>query len=1059
MAKKKGDPKYFIGPDGRSYPIPEEVLKSGTKKQPLRTAFRKNVPESYRMLLPGVSDVEDLAYLSDEWFSGKRGNIGGRALSAGAFALPIVGSKLLRKLGKTGRKVTGKKVSDDIAQNVRERLTIADQEYVDRINLPSFTSTAIDDPTIVFRADLEAQRQQIRSLLHELPEGRRIADDFNFQYDPEVMNMLHGNINRNLLRHSSKPSRAAYQVKSWLRPFEETTRMSGMTDEPLKKIEGKNIGDLITGESGEYVLPDLNNFKVSKRGRLINITSGESLSDGTSLSFAADKVGDHPYLSGFNFGRAEKSSPIAAGKLINTLLDKAPQHSTIDFGSLSEDSFPLTLKMVSRANKKIPGRFSAEYKGRSILNSMGRYNEVAKLDDSAGKVKLLNEQIDNFNQTMGTIIPKTVQDAGSNIIYPQIEYKKLLPGLLGLYGGAKGYQYFSDQNDSKEQYAKGGDIMANLKKLKRRKKMPGGGVVPKGGAVGIKDDQLVEGYAVGTPLHEIYNLPSDMPEQAKLMSLQSTKDALNRTRWANFQGSVTDYPEGQSVPSFRYTPAMNKELKKRGMTRNYIESWQPANYPEEFGVGGNIAKGAASGAMTGMALGPWAAAAGAVVGGVAGWLGGRKEDEAEELVEDYIVPQGLPSQHYQRAAGGGDLTEFIGPRHEEGGITLGGLPVEVEGGETRTGTMIHSDRPEKKITSDMIKKYPALKKSDKGKTMAQITKREHKKFEKRQWDEMNDNAAEITMMPFEMISDDLSQPDEQIAAYGGDISASKAREILSHGSIRGKPITDKQRRFFGAKTKAQDGLNLQSFGKFAPLLTSGVDLVGSLISGPEEVDYGRTSFTPAKVNYASAEPGVQRIRRTFGNAESKLRRYNPNRYMSRMGDLAARESDAVTGHAGQIQTYNTQAANRANLLDAQNATRVNMFNKQIGISEAEANAANRGAWRGRMSANLANIGTIGGQMARDERLYEAQDNYNTMMGDYNQELLKILRGYGNDDTSSGEQLALPPITGYNPDAIPDIQSEENLFKGSIPLNNPFNYRFANGGDLTHRLRLRNFKSV
>ena len=41
--------------------------------------------------------------------------------------------------------------------------------------------------------------------------------------------------------------------------------------------------------------------------------------------------------------------------------------------------------------------------------------------------------------------------------------------------------------------------------------------------------------------------------------------------------------------------------------------------------------------------------------------------------------------------------------------------------------------------------------------------------------------------------------------HGGGIKPDKAREILSHGEVRGKELTDKQRRFFGAHLKAQDG--------------------------------------------------------------------------------------------------------------------------------------------------------------------------------------------------------------------------------------------------------------
>ena len=56
-------------------------------------------------------------------------------------------------------------------------------------------------------------------------------------------------------------------------------------------------------------------------------------------------------------------------------------------------------------------------------------------------------------------------------------------------------------------------------------------------------------------------------------------------------------------------------------------------------------------------------------------------------------------------------------------------------------------------------------------------------------------------------------------ANGGVISADQAAQILKDGEVRGKPITDKQRKYFGAMSnqkkkkgllkKKQDGGNIQ----------------------------------------------------------------------------------------------------------------------------------------------------------------------------------------------------------------------------------------------------------
>ena len=129
-------------------------------------------------------------------------------------------------------------------------------------------------------------------------------------------------------------------------------------------------------------------------------------------------------------------------------------------------------------------------------------------------------------------------------------------------------------------FTQGGQVMAK----KKRK------IYQEGGKVGVtKEGKFKGAYETGTPLNEIYNLPSDASDYAKLLASQSTKDALNRARWANFQGKLTDYPQGRAVPSFRYTPGVEAEMKKRGLTRDYIESWQPDNYPDEFANGGILA--------------------------------------------------------------------------------------------------------------------------------------------------------------------------------------------------------------------------------------------------------------------------------------------------------------------------------------------------------------------------------------------------------------------------------------------------------------------------------------
>ena len=132
-------------------------------------------------------------------------------------------------------------------------------------------------------------------------------------------------------------------------------------------------------------------------------------------------------------------------------------------------------------------------------------------------------------------------------------------------------------------------------KAKVYKKYPGLKKHPTGGKVGItKDRKVKEDIKPGTPLRDIVTIPSGASEYYKQVSAIAARDELNRLRWANFHGSMINYPEGQGVPQFQYTPGMISELKKRGLSKDYIESWQPGNYENrinpdeipEFGLGG-----------------------------------------------------------------------------------------------------------------------------------------------------------------------------------------------------------------------------------------------------------------------------------------------------------------------------------------------------------------------------------------------------------------------------------------------------------------------------------------
>lgn len=462
-------------------------------------------------------------------------------------------------------------------------------------------------------------------------------------------------------------------------------------------------------------------------------------------------------------------------------------------------------------------------------------------------------------------------------------------------------------------------------------------------------------------------------------------------------------PKGKNIPASKLAIKKGDSvaMKKKKIFAQNARKWKhemggflPVVPVEEMGFGGWLKEnagtiGTVAGAIGGAAIG--VPGLGATIGGTIGNLAGG---EAEEIANPYQVPTSAAKQFYQPYKMGGKLTRYNGPVHEQGGIPLGGLPVEVEGGETRYGDMIFNDNPDLKITPNMIRKYPILKKSDKNKTLAQITDERYKKFEKRPNDEMAMKAADISMLPLQELSQELSgMGNEMEMRSGGDISAEKAREILKHGSIRNKPLTKKQRGYFGAiaggNLKAASGFDLSQLQEFGPMIASGADLIGSLIGGPEKVDYGKTSYVPMRPTLMSTAPGIGRIRQGFGNASKKTRMYNPSRAMAMEAELAAQEAGAITDYSLGVESQNINAINRANEFNAQAGTSANFRNQDIAIGEDEANAANRAAWKSRMSADLANLGTMFGQRARDEKEYAAQDERNRILKEYLGELAKI----------------------------------------------------------------------
>jgi len=217
------------------------------------------------------------------------------------------------------------------------------------------------------------------------------------------------------------------------------------------------------------------------------------------------------------------------------------------------------------------------------------------------------------------------------------------------------------------------------------------------------------------------------------------------------------------------------------------------DYINQYGLGGwlkenagNLLTTAGGTALT--ALGMPGAGIPMMAGGIGGMVAGGGEQTVDEPREtpydDYglrTVDQPMSTSNVRPMAMGGELTEYEGPTHGQGGIKLGGIGAEVEGGEARTGDIVHSDKV--LITQDILREFGKgyggdvpITENDIGKSIADIIKSKENKFKKYEGDKWNEMSRKAAHLPFEKMSTILAEREEidsQMAetsammAYGG----------------------------------------------------------------------------------------------------------------------------------------------------------------------------------------------------------------------------------------------------------------------------------------------------
>ncbi len=360
------------------------------------------------------------------------------------------------------------------------------------------------------------------------------------------------------------------------------------------------------------------------------------------------------------------------------------------------------------------------------------------------------------------------------------------------------------------------------------------------------------------------------------------------------------------------------------------------------------------------------------ISGVTGLAGDLTDEESQV----YNPPVSKESQLYQTPlAYGGKIsrTDYEGFSHEDGGISMSNAGVELEGGETRTGDMVHSERVKlnRAMFNYFINKIP-LKKGDIGKSISDIVKSRDKGFEMREGDKWNDIARKATQKPFEIMSEEISEV---------------SNELIEQDVMMGAT-----------------GFNFEDLSsmEYAPV-SANIGLgIAEALTPVEKVDYEQAKFTPTKVSPVDTSAGIGRIKRSFGNIVEKRRRLNPRGYMKDMINIGAAETEAIGDLTSKANVENARLKSRAYAIDSSKQGRLSMFNSQLAAREAEANAANRAKKASTVSTRIASAATQAGQIARDDKLFTAQDEQNQALIDLYNKRLNLDYGTGEEGTAGLE---------------------------------------------------------
>jgi len=311
---------------------------------------------------------------------------------------------------------------------------------------------------------------------------------------------------------------------------------------------------------------------------------------------------------------------------------------------------------------------------------------------------------------------------------------------------------------------------------------------------------------------------------------------------------------------------------------------------------------------------------------------------------------------------GGDLTEFNGQTHENGGIQLPAMDAEVEDGETSVDNYVFSDSLS--LNKDMIKDLE-LPKGLTGKSFADASKHLNKKFP-RENDMFANKAKERYFERLKAFQESVRPKEPNGLFRDGGFFKDRATRQSDRDVARWQkenianntdPITvnapNNQRRLTMEPGKANDAIN--GISRMAPIITSGINL-GRNMKPNEKLDLDMfNTSVPIEENLIdrskiyddiniSARAADQGLRNASGGSRSS--------YLNNRLGLLDRTLSAQTN--ARISSDTADAAEKSRV--AQLRLRQDAMNQRNRYGVQVINDQNEGVREGLTQDSIANLG-------------------------------------------------------------------------------------------------------